>query len=94
MRGAESKAKVTKKILYMFDDSFVFNKEIRIPMVENGEELQIKVTLTAAKNSVPNPNKTAETAATNQGEEQPQPQLEQPSPQELANLEKLLSELF
>ena len=40
------------KILATFPDSFKYEKEIRIPMMENGEPLQIKVTLTAAKNMV------------------------------------------
>ena len=33
---------------------FKYEKELRIPMMENGEMLQIKVTLTAAKNMVEN----------------------------------------
>ena len=53
-RGAESKAIITKNILEKFEGSFLYNdgKEIRIPIQENGEEIQIKVTLTAAKENV------------------------------------------
>lgn len=51
-RGAEAKEKVMQNILATFPGAFKYDKEIRIPMVENGEELQIKVTLTAAKNMV------------------------------------------
>ena len=51
-RGAEAKEKVMQNILATFPGAFKYDKEIRIPMMENGEELQIKVTLTAAKNMV------------------------------------------
>lgn len=51
-KGQESKNIVSKKILEIFEGSFAYDKEIRIPMIENGEEIQIKVTLTAAKVAV------------------------------------------
>ena len=53
-RGALSKQEVMKKILSTFDGAFLYNdqKEIRIPMMEDGEEIQIKVALTAAKENV------------------------------------------
>lgn len=53
-RGAEAKATVTDKILEVFDGAFLYNggKEIRIPVMDNGELVQIKVTLTCAKENV------------------------------------------
>lgn len=53
-RGSASKDKITKKILEIFEGSFVYNggKEIRIPMMEDGELVQIKITQTAAKTNV------------------------------------------
>lgn len=54
-RGAFAKEVVTEKILKTFERSFVSGKEIRIPIEEVGEEVQIKVTLTCAKESIPNP---------------------------------------
>ena len=51
-RGSISKEIVTKKILETFQNSFIYDKEIRIPMVEDGAEVQIKITLTAAKTNV------------------------------------------
>ena len=48
-RGAWSKEQVWNKILETFPGSFVNEKEIRIPMIENGDRIEIKVTLTAAK---------------------------------------------
>ena len=53
-KGAAAKQEITKKILEVFEGSFVYNdgKEIRVPIVENGEVVQIKITLTAAKVAV------------------------------------------
>ena len=52
VRGAEAKNIVTAKILDTFVGAFVNDKEIRIPVEENGSIVQIKVTLTAAKVNV------------------------------------------
>ncbi len=51
-KGSIAKEEVTKKILETFNDSFKYEKEIRIPVVENGENLQIKCVLTCAKENV------------------------------------------
>lgn len=53
-KGQESKRVINDKILNMFEGSFLYNdgKEIRIPMEENGEIIQIKCVLTASKVSV------------------------------------------
>ena len=51
-RGSIAKEEITEKILKDFPNSFKYNKEIRIPWRENGEEIQIKITLTAAKDIV------------------------------------------
>ena len=53
-RGAVAKEMAMNKILQTFPGSFKYDKEIRIPMVENGETIQLKVTLTAAKTNVDN----------------------------------------
>lgn len=52
-RGSTEKELVTKLLLKIFKNSFVNDKEIRIPvMSSDGEEIQIKVTLTAAKTNI------------------------------------------
>ena len=49
-RGSVAKEQITKKILETFDGAFIVDgKEIRIPVTEGGDLVQIKVTLTAAK---------------------------------------------
>ena len=53
-RGSILKQQIAEKILETFPGSFLYNdgKEIRINGIEEGQELQIKVTLTAAKVAV------------------------------------------
>ncbi len=52
-KGAESKTKVFEQLQKMFPDSFWNGpKEFRIPMEENGERVELKVTLTCAKENV------------------------------------------
>ena len=51
-KGTVSKTQITNKILELFPGSFTYDKEIRIPIIEDGEEIQIKVTLTCAKTNV------------------------------------------
>ena len=69
-KGSVSKEIITQKILETFDGAFKYDKEIRIPIVEDGTEIQIKVTLTCAKTNVESgmdnaiPGTTASTIAT------------------------------
>ena len=51
-KGQKSKIVIQNKILELFPEAFIYGKEIRIPIEEDGEIIQIKVTLTAAKASV------------------------------------------
>ena len=51
-RGAEAKETITAKLLETFAGAFKYDKEIRIPIMENGEMLQIKCVLTCAKVNV------------------------------------------
>lgn len=54
LKGTILKKEITDKILETFEGSFLYNdgKEIRIPGLENGEMLQVKVALTCAKTPV------------------------------------------
>ena len=51
-KGSVSKEKVAQKIMEIFPEAFLYEKELRIPMIEDGAEVQIKVALTCAKNNV------------------------------------------
>ena len=48
IRGANEKLEIQKKILEMFPGAFPYDKHIRVPM----GDVQIKITLTAAKDIV------------------------------------------
>lgn len=54
IKGTASKAILQKQILDAFPGSFLYNdgKEIRVTMQEDGADVQIKITLTAAKTAV------------------------------------------
>lgn len=52
LKGSISKEIVTKKILKTFEGSFQYEKEIRIPMEEDGNQIQLKCVLTCAKTNV------------------------------------------
>ena len=65
-KGSLAKEEIFAKILETFDGSFMFNggKEVRIPWNENGNDVQIKVTLTAAKEMVSPEGEVMKAAAT------------------------------
>lgn len=51
-KGSSSKELITEILLGVFKGSFINGKELRIPVLENGDPIQIKVTLTAAKDLI------------------------------------------
>ena len=51
-KGTIAKENITNQILSIFNGSFIYGKEIRIPYVENGTLVQIKIALTCAKENV------------------------------------------
>jgi hypothetical protein len=90
-RGSQAKTEITEKILKMFDGAFVSGKEIRVPVDENGDLVQIKITLTAAKVNVDPP---AEGAIPNAASEQASPQEKvEVTEEEKNNIQKLMSDL-
>ena len=100
-RGQKAKLEIQQKILDTFKDSFLNEKEIRINTVEDGLPIQIKVTLTAAKDIIEDPSNgnMIGTAAQvvnpivedfNFGEE---PKITEPTPEEKRNVEDLLKAL-
>lgn len=50
--GNESKKMIFTKLQEIFPDSFVYGRELRINLMENGEKIQIKVVLTKSKTIV------------------------------------------
>lgn len=53
MKGAIAKQEVLAKLKEVFPDAFEYgSKEFRIPMMEDGQRVEIKVALTCAKTNV------------------------------------------
>ena len=53
VKGAIAKEQVIKELLTYFGDrAFKYDKDIRVNCIENGEPVQIKIALTAAKVAV------------------------------------------
>lgn len=98
-KGSILKQEIANKILAAFPGSFLYNdgKEIRINGTENGEKLQIKLTLTAAKVAVeggsdvalPGEAATADVKSSVSNETIPQ----EPSEEEKERLTMLLNKL-
>lgn len=98
-KGTQLKNDITQKILETFPGSFTYNdgKEIRINGTEDGQELQIKVVLTCAKNAVGAENQIlekSENGETISVSSTPTPQtITEPSDDEKEKLKILLEKL-
>ena len=105
IKGAIAKQEVANKILETFGEkAFTYDKDIRINWIEDGQPVQIKIALTAAKVAVEKDGDTALPAATatpiprsdmidfENPVPTPQPVAE-PTAQEKANIKNLLERL-
>ena len=96
-KGSVSKEIITQKILETFDGAFKYDKEIRIPIIEDGAEVQIKVTLTAAKTNVDIGGDTAVPGSTTPSVKatvsQPSGEIVEPTAEEKENVANLLASL-
>lgn len=94
-KGAIAKKEIMQKIIEMFPGSFLYNndKEVRINSTEEGNPVQIKITLTCAKIPVENENGIFETNNSNIIEFKDTPKSQdivEPTEEEKANLKALL----
>ena len=105
-KGSVLKEQIIQKILETFPGAFKYDKEVRIPGDEGGEELQIKVTFTCAKvnvepgedTAVPGATATVIKEKTNSTSESTPiagstMKLEEPTEEEKKNVEDLLTKL-
>ena len=93
MRGAISKQAVIDKILKTFQGSFVYGKELRIPMVEDGEQVEIKVTLACAKTNVGNGAVAGDFESGNAVQVSITKEPAKPTQEEIDNISKLMNRL-
>lgn len=100
-RGSFAKEQVANKVLQAFPGAFKHEKEIRIPVMENGELIQIKCVLTAAKVNVEAGSDTAVPGTITPVAQKPTATLEknesktlvEPTAEEKANVSKFLNML-
>ena len=100
-RGQKIKQEIANKILETFEGSFLYNdgKEIRINGTEDGELVQVKVTLTAAKESVSIgednaiPGQASSNNEINFNNEQKETKVAEPTEEEKQNVSDLLKAL-
>ena len=79
-RGSIAKEQITNQILSNFSGAFKHEKEIRIPIMENGELIQIKCVLTAAKVNVEAGSDSAVPGTITPVAQNPKPVLEKTNP--------------
>lgn len=97
VKGTILKKEITDKILEVFPGSFLYNdgKEIRIPGMEEGQLIQVKVALTCAKTNVEQNGENAlpgEVMPTSTIDSTPQTIIEV-SQEEKDNVKKLMASL-
>ena len=95
-KGTILKQEIIQKIVSTFPDSFACNggKEIRINGQEEGNPVQIKITLTCAKTPIDNPNDESPTIQTTNFENAAiASEIIEPTEEEKAHLKTLLNEL-
>lgn len=99
-KGAIAKQIVFDGIKKVFPDSFMYNngKELRINLEEEGNPVQIKVTLTAAKEAISPEGEVMKAAAVASepgpvNSEETISKIAEPTPEEKQNVEDLLKSL-
>ena len=97
-KGAASKEAIFNKLMEIYNDAFmVDSKTLRIPMVEDGEVIEIKVALTAAKDILGGGNATNVSAPAegfpDPGKKMSTPAFTEPTEEEKETLKNLLDSL-
>lgn len=94
-KGSIAKKEISKKILEVFPNSFMYNdgKEIRINVTEEGNPIQIKVVLTAAKTAVSNGDDTKLPGEKNEAVQIAPANINEPTDEEKARLSEFLTKM-
>lgn len=93
-RGSNAKIEITNKIMEVFPGAFIYGgKELRIPINENGEVVEIKVALTCAKTNVGDEGGPVESGSKPLDFSDTTPANIEPSAEEKQNIAELMSRL-
>ena len=90
-KGAVAKQEVLTKIKEIFPEAFEYGKELRIPMEEDGQRVEIKIALTCAKTNVG--GDAAPEASGLQFEDAPNAPSAAPTEEEKQNIANLMDRL-
>ena len=93
VKGAVSKQIVTDKIIEMFPGAFIYGKELRIPMDEDGQTVEIKVALTCAKINVGGDGVFVDSQGQASAFPDATPASTEPTAEEKENISKLMDRL-
>lgn len=92
-KGAIAKKEVISKLKEVFPDMFEYGKELRIPMIEDGARVEIKVALTCAKTNVGGDDASMESGVQTLDFSNETPANIEPSAEEKQNIAELMSRL-
>lgn len=94
-RGSEAKTYVTEQIFKTFNNAFLASdgKTIRIPYTENGERIEIKVSLVAAKDCERTDEGTESSSDVNISVNTAEPVIAEPTEEEKEKVRSLLKAL-
>ena len=92
-KGAIAKKDITDQILKTFEGSFIDGKDIRIPFMEDGDYVEIKVALTCAKTNLRDAAGAPSSSATQTVVEDTPAEITPPTQEELDNVANLIAEL-
>lgn len=92
-KGAIAKKDITDQILKTFEGSFIDGKDIRIPFMEDGDYVEIKVALTCAKSNLRDAAGAPSASATQTVVEDTPAEITPPTQEELDNVANLIAEL-
>lgn len=94
VKGAIAKKEVISKLKEVFPDMFEYgSKELRIPMMEDGQRVEIKVALTCAKTNVGGDDASVESGVQALDFSNETPTNIEPSAEEKQNIAELMSRL-
>ena len=92
VKGSIAKSEITQKILSTFDGAFINDKEIRIPWNEDGTDVEIKITMTCAKENIGGGVAVSQTAVA-KNETQGSVPVSAPTQKELDDVRDIMSKL-
>lgn len=92
-KGATAKKEVISKLKEVFPDMFEYGKELRIPMIEDGVRVEIKIALTCAKTNVGGDDASVESGVQALDFSNETPANIEPSAEEKQNIAELMSRL-